>query len=39
MHEKFCAHLKVLYVLEMFERFESIPLMERHVSGGIWSIA
>src|SRR6267154_6285187 len=34
MHEKFCAHLKVLYALEMFERLRVFPLMERYISGG-----
>src|SRR6266403_2673287 len=34
MQEKFCGHLKVLYVLEMFKCLRVFPFMERHVSSG-----
>src|SRR6266403_2539129 len=34
MQEKFCGHLKVLYVPEMFKCLRVFPFMERHVSSG-----
>jgi len=34
MHEKFCVHIKVQYVPEMFKCFRVFPLLARDISGG-----